>query len=83
MLWGTRPDDPQLLGRALLVQAGVVHFTGDEKPCKQETRKPKALTWATLFAKSFSRAPGGDRSTKPTWSDFGLKVDKAAKATVY
>lgn len=83
MHWGTRPDDPQLLGRELLIQPEMIHFTADEAPCKQPTWKPQTLTWVKLFAKSFSRASGGGRSTQPLPADFGLKVELAAKATFY
>jgi len=83
MHWGTRPDDPQLLGRELQIQPGTIHFTADETPCQQAEWKAQTLPWAKLFTKSFSRAPGGGRSTHPQPADFGLKVPGSAKATFY
>jgi uncharacterized protein YecT (DUF1311 family) len=81
MHWDMRPDDPQLLGRELLIQPDTITFTGDEKPtCQQSTWKARTLEWSKLFARTFSRSPGNGR---PVPSDFGLKVDKADKATYY
>jgi uncharacterized protein YecT (DUF1311 family) len=81
MHWDMRPDDPQLLGRELLIRPDTITFTGDEKPtCQQSTWKTRTLEWSKLFAKTFSRSPGDG---KPLPSDFGLKIDKAAKATYY
>lgn len=83
MHWGTRPDDPQLLGRELMIDADTVNFTGDKGPCKQGAWKAQVLTWAKLFAKTFSRASGGGRSTHPAPADFGLKVSPSSKVTFY
>lgn len=83
MHWGTRPEDPALLGRELLVQPDTVHFTSDQKPCQQTAWKARTLPWGKLFANSFSRAPDGGRSARPLPSDFGLKVSRTAKALYY
>lgn len=83
MHWGTRPDDPALLGRELLIQRDMVRFTADEEPCHQGDWKPRNLPWAKLFAKSFSRAPDGGRSSRPLPADFGLRVDGAVKVNYY
>jgi len=83
MHWGMRPDDPQLIGRELLIQGGVIHLPGHSEPCNQPAWKAETLSWRALFAKTFSRAPGGGRSTKPSPADFGLKVQPSAEVTFY
>jgi uncharacterized protein YecT (DUF1311 family) len=83
MHWGMRPDDPHLIGRELVIQDGIIYLPGHSEPCNQSAWKAQTLPWRALFAKTFSRAPGGGRSTKPSPADFGLKVQPSAQVSFY
>jgi uncharacterized protein YecT (DUF1311 family) len=82
MHWAYRPDDPQLLGRALVFKAKTAAFGGRELSCKQISWQSQSLSWAQILAKSFPRPTDGGRSATPTPRDFELDVSPSASATV-
>lgn len=84
MHWGTRPDEPSLLGRALVIEQGSVRFTADEKSkCTQMRWHPLTISWGALFNKGFLRAEAGGRSPHPTPADFGLNVSDKERVKAY
>jgi hypothetical protein len=84
MHWGVRPDDPQLVGRELVVSSDGVQFTAEKEGCKQSRWSPLATTtWKRLFDGGFRRAPGGGRSTHPTPADFQFVPSSPARVTAY
>ena len=83
MHWDYRPNDPQLMGRELVIDAGTVRFNGRNWSCKQSVWTPRSTTWGSLIAKAFARPVGGGRPATPTPSDFNLKFPKAGAVTAY
>jgi uncharacterized protein YecT (DUF1311 family) len=82
--WGYRPDDPQLVGRILVIEGGRVTFEdGKEIGCKQVAWPARKADWSTLIGKGFPRPADGGRSRTPTPEDFELKVAKKDSAIVY
>jgi uncharacterized protein YecT (DUF1311 family) len=82
--WEFKPDDPQLLGRTLLIDGGRVRFEdGKEIGCKQSAWPVRRTTWGFLFAKGFVRPEEGGRSPAPLPEDFALRVAKTEPATTY
>jgi uncharacterized protein YecT (DUF1311 family) len=79
MRWEVRPQDPQLLGRELVISKDEVRFSEDKGPCKRPSWKPTAMTWGDLFGKGFQR-PGGAR---PTPADFEFTASIREKITAY
>lgn len=82
--WRFRPNDPQLMGRTLLIdhERVVLNFSKD-LDCSQTAWKAKATTWGYLIAKGFPRPTDGGRSAAPTPDDFELKVTKKSKVSAY
>jgi hypothetical protein len=83
MHWGYRPNDPQFVGRELMISTSEVRFNGSMLGCKQSTWVPHATTWGYLIGKGFPRSPDGGRKATPVPADFELRVSKTAKATAY
>jgi uncharacterized protein len=82
--WGTKPNDPQLMGRTLVIEAGHVQFDdGKRIGCKPGDWRHRATTWAVLIGKGFPRPAMGGRSATPTLQDFGLQKEKNEKVTTY
>lgn len=82
--WEYRPDDPQLLGRSLIIAPDRVQFgDGKEIGCQQAAWNPHATTWGYRFAKGFIRPTNGGRSPTPLPADFDLKVPVTQRATAY
>jgi uncharacterized protein YecT (DUF1311 family) len=81
--WGYRPDDPQFLHRALVVEGNDLRFNGSDLRCTQDRWVPQAITWARLLAKGFRRPPVGGRKVTPTVEDFELKASPADSITAY
>jgi uncharacterized protein YecT (DUF1311 family) len=82
--WGVRPEEPELIGRTLVISAEEVRFEGDKAvQCKQSKWRPRHATWAYLFAKGFPRPPVGGRSPNPTPDDFNVKVNRTQRVIAY
>lgn len=79
-----RPDDPQLMGRVLVIGADRVQFErGKELGCKQARWGARRTTWGALFGKGFIRSEVGGLNPRPSPEDFGVKVSKNQPAVAY
>jgi len=84
MHWEVKPDDPTLMGRTLIVEAGRAQFDdGKQIGCKAPSVRRWPTTWGFLIGKGFPRPPGGGRGRSPSPGDFGLKVGRAQKVTAF
>lgn len=82
--WEFRPDDPQLLGRSLIISTERVEFSdGKEIGCRQVAWETRSTTWGFLFAKGFIRPTEGGRRPTPRPDDFDLNVPANQRVTVY
>jgi hypothetical protein len=82
--WRVRPDEPELMGRELVIDADHVQFNGGKTPnCKPAGWKRHATTWGTLVAGSQLRGGSPGVETDPAPADYGLKVGRKAGVTVY
>lgn len=79
MRWQVPPQDPKVLGRELVISKDEVRFALDQEPCRRPSWKTTTMTWADLFGRGFRRPEG----TKPTPSDFELKVSSRDKVAAY
>lgn len=82
MHWAFRPDDPQLLGRELVVEPERVRLGAGSLDCKPGW-KAQPSTWGALIGKGFPRPSGGGRSKTPTPVDFGLSLPAKGAVTAY
>jgi hypothetical protein len=84
MHWKFHPDDPQLLGRELVIDDEQVRFNGGrEANCKPPGWSPHASTWGFLMTNGFLRGgtpyPRGGISP----AAFGLRASPKQSVTVY
>lgn len=79
--WEYRPDDPEIMGRELLVKPDRVQFNFDRRRanCVDPGWKARKATWGYLLDFGFPRP--GDSPTTP--ADYGLKVSGKATVNVY
>jgi uncharacterized protein YecT (DUF1311 family) len=78
--WQYRPDDPEIMGRELLVKPDRVQFNfGREANCVDPGWRSRKATWGYLMEMGFPRA--GDTPTTP--ADYGLKVSRKTTVNVY
>lgn len=78
--WGYHPDDPEIMGRELLVKLDRVQFNfGREATCVDPGWRSRRATWGYLLETGFPRA--GDSPTTP--ADYGLKMSREANVNVY
>jgi uncharacterized protein YecT (DUF1311 family) len=82
--WEVKPNDPQLMGRTMVIETGLVQFDdGKEIKCKSTGWPRRSTSWSFLVGKGFPRPPMGGRSRAPTPDDFGLKKRTSQKVTAY
>lgn len=70
--WTWRPDDPQLLGRELVIAADALQWDVNGARCNQPQWSRQPGTWRTLLAASFPRPPAPGRADAPTPAQMGL-----------
>ncbi len=70
--WTWRPDDPQLLGRELVVTARRLQWDTDGARCDQPQWTLQPGTWPALLAESFPRPPAPGRAAAPSPAQMGL-----------
>lgn len=76
------PDDPELIGRTLVISRNQVVFDrGKELSCKPGTWEPQRSRWSDLFGKSFQRPANATEQPQP--KDFGFEVDPQRDVTAY
>jgi hypothetical protein len=79
--WKFRPDDPQLLGRELVIDGERARFNGAKEPnCDRPGWKRRPSTWGRLVAAGLLRG-GGESDPSP--ADYGLEVSRKAAVTAY
>jgi uncharacterized protein YecT (DUF1311 family) len=81
--WQVKPDDPQLMGRTMIIDAAKVQFEIGKIGCQQTSWPARKSTWGVLIGKGFPRPTEGGRSPTPSPSDFELKVKKTDAATAF
>jgi len=82
--WEAKPDDPQWMGRTMVIETGRVRFDdGKEIGCKPTGWPYRSTTWSFLIGRGFPRPPMGGLSRVPTPEDFGLKKLKNQRVTAY
>jgi len=78
-----RTDEPEFVGRTLVLDAtGKIKFGGD-LTCAQRAWKPRAITWDAVFRKAYQRTPVGGRPPAATPHDFGLDLGADERGVAY
>jgi hypothetical protein len=81
--WKVRPDEPELMGRELVIDADHAQWNGGKEPnCKPPGWKRHATTWGALIAGSQLRGGSPGAEADPTPADYGLKVTRKSAVTV-
>ena len=82
--WTWRPDDPQLLGREVVIAAEALQWDVDGARCNQPQWNRQPATWPALLASSFPRPPAPGRAAAPTPAQMGLdaRVDGTGPISV-
>jgi uncharacterized protein YecT (DUF1311 family) len=81
--WGYRPNDPQFLGRELVIDRTMVRFNGARLQCRQSRWVAHQTTWGNLIGGGFPRSPDGGRKARPEPSDFELTVPSSTPVAAY
>ncbi|WP_424682700.1 lysozyme inhibitor LprI family protein [Frateuria sp. YIM B11624] len=79
--WLYFPDDPRLLGRQLEIGSGGIHFDDDSRPCQNPAMTSlRGDTLQHFIGVRYPRPAAFDTPTRPTLTDFGLKLADAPVA---
>lgn len=81
--WQYRPDDPQLLGRELIVAEAALSFNDGSLDCVKPKWNMRTTTWGKLLGESFKRSPSANIPADPAPADFGLSVQKSESVNSY
>jgi hypothetical protein len=70
--WKVTPDDPQLMGRELVIDGEQVHLnSAPSLGCKPADWDKHATDWKSLFGSALFRSPSSSRA-EPTPGDYGF-----------
>jgi hypothetical protein len=79
--WKYRPDDPQLVGRELVIDGEQVRFaTGHDASCKPAQWEKHASDWRSLFGSGLLRSAS---ASQPSAADYGFKGLARQPVTVW
>jgi len=82
--WNFKPDDPQLVGRTLIISSEKVRFEeGKAIGCVQNSWQLRRTTWSLLFSKGFARARREGVRSNAVPTDYDTKVSARGQTTAY